>query len=276
MRTAGLVLAILAAIVLAALYWAGTGGLGHHEEPGKPADSRRSEAFVGATGDAVAVAADALGVPAPKQILFGDLHVHTTFSFDAFLMSLPIVRRRGRAPAGRRLRLRPLLLRARLLVDQRPRRGASRRGTGARPSTPSASATRSRATRPNPIPWPSSAGSGRRSAPRPTNHYGHKNVMLRDIDDAEIPTRPIAAGGLALQAIDDSGARPVARRPAGLARRRSASTTSPRYLAERDELPRCPEGASERGAARPTACEVRRHSGGPLPQARRVGPRLAS
>ncbi|MDJ0789740.1 MAG: DUF3604 domain-containing protein, partial [Myxococcota bacterium] len=31
----------------------------------------------------------------------------------------------------------------------------------------------------------------------PKDHWGHKNVILRDLDDGAIPTRPIGAGGLA-------------------------------------------------------------------------------
>src|SRR5262245_34979006 len=40
------------------------------------------------------------GTPAPaaKQILFGDLHVHTTFSADAFVRSLPMLQGEGAHP----------------------------------------------------------------------------------------------------------------------------------------------------------------------------------
>ena len=38
-----------------------------------------------------------------KQILFGDLHTHTTYSFDAYNISLPMYRGEGSHPARRRL-----------------------------------------------------------------------------------------------------------------------------------------------------------------------------
>ena len=43
-------------------------------------------------------AATAAGASADKQILFGDLHVHTTFSTDAFLWSLPMLQGDGAHP----------------------------------------------------------------------------------------------------------------------------------------------------------------------------------
>jgi hypothetical protein len=78
----------------------------------------------------------------PEQILFGDLHVHTTFSADAFVRSLPMLQgegahrppTRGISPASA-----PRSTSGASTTTPRP----SRRSTGARPRTPSGSATRS-------------------------------------------------------------------------------------------------------------------------------------
>jgi hypothetical protein len=36
-----------------------------------------------------------MGTAAGKEILFGDLHVHSSFSIDAFMMSLPFLQGDG-------------------------------------------------------------------------------------------------------------------------------------------------------------------------------------
>lgn len=58
--------------------------------PGIVTDEKRPEKVVAERAEALATAADGILVSKSKRILFGDLHVHTTFSFDAFILSLPL------------------------------------------------------------------------------------------------------------------------------------------------------------------------------------------
>ena len=240
MRTAGLVLATLVVIVLGALYWAGTGGLGHHEEPGEPVDSRRSEAFVAATGDAVAAAADALGVPAPKQILFGDLHVHSTFSFDAFVLSLPLMGGEGAHPPADACDYARFCSQLDFWSINDHAEGITpRHWSETVDSIRQCNAAAGDSAEPDTVGVPRLGVDPGRG--HPEEHYGHKNVVLAGISDAEIPARPISAGGLALQARQSQGARPIARGlMAWLGGDRVRDFVT--YMAERDELPSCPDG----------------------------------
>ena len=180
--------------------------------------------------------------------------------------------RRGRASARRRLRLRALLLGARLLVDQRPRLRASRRRPGARRSTRSARATTSAGDGANPDTVAFLGWEWTQVGTTPENHYGHKNVVLAHTDDARIPARPIGAlRGGELVGRQPSTARARLR---GAARRRPHAR--PRALHAR---------ARERAGLRPGREPVRElpadcieqaaDARGAVPQARRVGPRRA-
>jgi len=70
-------------------YAAGKGLFGETGHAGEPRAKAVSPEIVAFKQDATRSAAEDVGVARPKQILFGDLHVHTTFSTDAFLWSLP-------------------------------------------------------------------------------------------------------------------------------------------------------------------------------------------
>ena len=89
-------------VAIAALYVLGARLqlYGDLETPGPPTDVRIPEVEIQARAREQQRAAARLSATPSKQILFGDLHVHTTFSTDAFLWSLPMMMGEGAHPLG--------------------------------------------------------------------------------------------------------------------------------------------------------------------------------
>ena len=129
------------------------------------------------------------GVP---QILFGDLHVHTSYSIDAFLYGLPIFGGEGAHPpadacdfarhcAG--LDFFALTDHAEALTPARwnesleSLRACKAAGQGSGDLMPFAG-----------FEWT-------QTSLRPEDHYGHKNVIYPSLDATSLPPRPISALG---------------------------------------------------------------------------------
>ena len=91
-------LAVLLVCAVGLVWFSGRGCFGRHEGPGEVTELPRPSAVVSQRTVDVASAAETIGVEKPKQILFGDFHVHTTVSFDAFLSSLPMSQGEGAHP----------------------------------------------------------------------------------------------------------------------------------------------------------------------------------
>ena len=137
-------------------------------------------------------AAKNLGVEVPKQILFGDLHVHTTFSSDAFRMSLPMVQGDGTHPpadacdfarACSALDFWALTDHAESLTRyqwensiQSVQQCNAVAGTGENPDMVTFMG----------FEWTQAGAT-------PDTHYGHKNVIFRDIEQEKLPSRPIGS-----------------------------------------------------------------------------------
>ncbi len=127
-----------------------------------------------------------------KQILFGDFHVHTTFSLDAFLISLPMLRGRGAHPPADACDFARFCSNLDFWSINDHAEGI----------TPENWQDTKRSIR------QCDAASGDKDnqdlvsflgwewtqvGTNPQNHYGHKNVIMRDIEEDKTPTRPISS-----------------------------------------------------------------------------------
>ena len=99
-----LVLLVLFLFLAGTTYFAGGiyyGWIGKLEQVGSIQGKMIPSKIISQRTEAQIKSSKKIGVKEPKQILFGDLHVHTTFSTDAFLWTLPMLNGSGSAPMDR-------------------------------------------------------------------------------------------------------------------------------------------------------------------------------
>jgi len=186
--------AVAGVAALALVYAAGRGTFGSHDGPGEIIGGPRSPALIDARTRSDRNAASAIGPARAKQVLFGDLHVHTTFSFDAFMFSLPLAGGEGAHPPAdacdfarycsaldfwsindHDFSITPQHWRETIDSIRQCNEVA---GDPASPDMVSY------------LGW-----EWTQVGTTPAEHYGHKNVVLEHLDDARIPARPISALG---------------------------------------------------------------------------------
>ena len=127
-----------------------------------------------------------------KQILFGDLHVHSTFSLDAFLLNLPIQQGEGVHPVADACNFARFCSNLDFFaVTDHAEWLTSREWRDTISSIQNCALISKDLDNPPIIPllgWEWTQKSLNKSS-----HYGHKNVILRSIENDEIPLRPIGA-----------------------------------------------------------------------------------
>lgn len=213
------------------------GWFGKHEAPGQiTAQSRPSDVVGKIQQDQTDTALQA-GVEQPKQILFGDLHVHTTFSTDAFATSLPLLGGVGAHPPAdacdfarfcSALDFWSINDHAENMPHQHWREIVDTiRQCNAASGDPN-----------NPDMVSYLGWEWTQVGTEPANHYGHKNVVLADLQDDRIPARPIASGGQARSALQVPGWLSAV---AVLTQPEDRYWTMTRFLAERRNLQDCPK-----------------------------------
>ncbi len=172
------------------LNWFGTSsGPGTIEGAALPAE------VIIARRDAQDAAADQLGFQTDTQILFGDLHVHTTYSTDAFLWSMPMLGGTGAKPLGEACDFARYCSGLDFWSSNDHAEGLSpRMWREIRDSINQCQAVSGDADDPDLV---SFIGYEWTQVGRtPADHYGHKNVIFRDLEDENVSARPIASSGL--------------------------------------------------------------------------------
>ena len=191
--------------------------------------------------------------PGGKQILFGDLHVHTTYSGDAFLASLPMLQGEGAHPPADAcdyarwcsgLDFFALTDHAESLT---PKRWAEERETVRQCNAVSGSAD-------DPDLVAFSGWEWTQVGVTPADHYGHKNIIFRDTDDDKLPSRVIGASGLLADAIRNAAPpASVLLFPIFDFAHRSEYLDFAKFQRETAAVPMCPRGVDVR--ALPPDCQ---------------------
>ncbi len=188
-------------LVLVAAAWLISSGVGGTLQGGEeltrasvPADA------VARRARSVESAADALSPPdAPtKQILFGDLHVHTTYSSDAYFFSLPMIQGEGVHPPADACDFARFCSELDFFsINDHAELIGQRQWRETRESIRRCNEVAGNPEQPDLVAFLGWEWTDM-SPTEPGEHYGHKNVVVLGTSDAETPARPIGARSTAL------------------------------------------------------------------------------
>lgn len=200
---AGWLAVALAAVGLLGWFYADMawrGQLGRERDEGDIAGKMVPSEVLIRRDDVQARAAQALGGGSDKQIFFGDLHVHTTYSTDAFMWALPIMHGQGTHPLADACDY------ARY-CSQLDFWGIS---DHAEASTPLRWSRTKESIRECQAVGGDGPGTDLTSfvgfewtqvGQTPDDHYGHSNVFFKGLGEADLPPRAINSGGTAVAAL---------------------------------------------------------------------------
>lgn len=166
----------------------------------KPASSARVPAAVRAAREAPAVGLPKTGAPAApdpaldaqRRILFGDLHVHTTISLDAFFMSLPIMGGVGAHPPDEACDFARFCSGLDFFaITDHAMATLPSDWKSIKESIRGCNALAGPAEDPDVVAF--TGFEWTQHDPDPEHHFGHKNVIFEGTADDQLPRRPIEA-----------------------------------------------------------------------------------
>ena len=189
--------AVLVLLLLLAVWGVGKGGFGEDQYAGQIADRPIPAELVTARQRARDEARQriARGGPeaeTPRQILFGDLHVHTTFSNDAFFFSLPLMQGEGAHPPADACDFaRHCSALDFWSINDHAELITPRQWRETKESIRQCNAVAGDPENPDLVSFLGWEWSNMGDTPE--THFGHKNVIVRDLAEDSVPARPIGA-----------------------------------------------------------------------------------
>ena len=140
--------------------------------------------------------------PETKQILFGDTHVHTTYSTDAFLWSLPILQGEGPHPISDACDYARFCSAIDFWATTDHAESLTpRKWNEIKESVRQCNST----TSPEDPDLVTFLGyEWTQVGSNPDNHYGHKNVIFLETEEDKVPLRPISSGGITQQGMRET------------------------------------------------------------------------
>ena len=182
---------LLAIIYSGFVYLVASGYLGQYEGPGEITKLTTPSNITSDRATKQNNAKNIVGIENTKVILFGDLHVHTTYSSDAFLMSLPLLAGEGTHPPAdacdfaRFCSSLDFWANTDHAEDLTPKDWEEIKDTVRQCNAVSGNGEQDTVAF---LGWEWTQQGGFGEA-----HYGHKNIVLKDLEEEKIPLRPIAS-----------------------------------------------------------------------------------
>ena len=180
-----------------------------------------------------------LGSDDPKHILFGDMHVHSTYSTDAFRWTLPMMKsaRGAFLPADACDYARYISQLDFYWITDHAEAYTPQHWKDSVDAIRQCNAVAGDPHNPDTVAfvgweWTQAGATAK-------DHYGHHNVFFRDIEPDKIPARPIAAAGLAVTVLRNNFGRLPAAVQAIDRTNRSYYQAFARFAEEMGSIPNC-------------------------------------
>ena len=145
-----------------------------------------------------------------KQILFGDTHVHSTYSSDAFLWSLPLNNGEGPHPVSDACDYARFCSALDFwVISDHAEAATPTKWMEAKKAIRQCNAIHEKSDIPDLISFLGFEWT--QIDPNKEDHYGHKNVMFLETDEASVPIMPIGSGGVATDGMRNPDRLPTVR-----------------------------------------------------------------